>query len=294
MLDAVEVFMSVFDGRRDAYGGWEGMSMRNPVTYASYAGHLYGKELIGIYPLLDDSTVRWGCIDIDTDDLDTARNLQTALMMKGIHSYVEKTRRGYHVWVFADYWVRAYVMRRALLAACNVIGYTAKEVNPKQETSSGFGNYVRLPYPNGMNEMPENRYMLNPNDTPMDFDTFIGEVEEHLVSANQLTPLAEKYSMPKRTVINDYSTSASVIEALAFTDGLAATIWKYGPMQGRDRSNTLCRLAHKMKEADTPPKYAYVILKDADRRWGKFHEREDCDEQLMKILTDIYETETEQ
>jgi hypothetical protein len=293
MLDAVEVFMSVFDGRRDAYGGWDGMSIPNPVNYALFARHLYGEELFGVYPLREDSTVKWGCIDIDTDDLDTARNLQTALMMKGIHSYVEKTRRGYHVWVFADYWVRAYVMRRALLAACDAIGYSAKEVNPKQETSSGLGNYVRLPYPNGMNEMPENRYMLKPNDTPMDLDAFIGEVDEHLVSANQLIPLAEKHSPPKRTVINDYSTSASVKEALAFTDGLATTIWKYGPMQGRDRSNTLCRLAHKMKEADTPAKYAYVILKDADKRWGKFHEREDCDEQLMKILTDIYETDDE-
>lgn len=294
MLDAVEVFMSVFDGRRDAYGAWEGMSVRQPVNYATYAGHLYGKELIGIYPLVSGAEVKWGCIDIDTEDLDTARNLQTALMLKGVHSYVEKTRRGYHVWVFADDWVPAYVMRRALLAACDAIGYTAKEVNPKQEASTGIGNYVRLPYPNGMNEMPENRYMLKPNDTPMDFDTFIGEVEEHLVSANQLIPLAEKHSAPKRTVVNDYSTSASVKEALAFADGLSVTIWKYGPMQGRDRSNTLCRLVHKMKAAGTPPKYAYVILKDADKRWGKFYEREDCDEQLMKILTDIYETETEQ
>jgi hypothetical protein len=291
MIDAVETFMSVFDGRRDAYGGWDGMSIPNPVNYALYAGHLYGSELIGIYPLREDSTVKWGCSDIDVDDLDAARNIQTALMVKGVRSYVEKTRRGYHVWVFADGWIPAPIMRRALLAAHEVIGYPAKEVNPKQEVSSGLGNYVRLPYPNGMNEMPDNRYMLEPNDSPMDFDKFIGEVEENLVSVHQLRPLADMYSPKKRNSLASLETTATVREALAFVDGLVATIWKYGPLEGRDRSNTLCRLVHKMKDQGTPLQYAYVVLKDADKRWGKFHEREDCDEQLTKIIQDIYGTD---
>lgn len=292
MIDAVEIFMSVFDGRRDAYGNWNGMSIPNPVNYALFARHLYGEELIGIYPLAHDSIVKWGCIDIDVDDLDTARNLQTALMVKGVQSYVEKTRRGYHVWVFAEDWLGAHVMRRALLAACESIGYSAKEVNPKQEVSSGLGNYVRLPYPNGMNEMPENRYMLEPNDSPMDFDKFISEVEENLVSAHQLIPLAEKYSPPQRNPNPEFETSADVMEALAFVDGLVTTIWKYGPLEGSDRSNTLCRMVYKMRDQGTPIKYAYAILKDADSRWGKFHLRKDGDEQLLKILSDIYEMET--
>jgi hypothetical protein len=33
---------------------------------------------------------------------------------------------------------------------------------------------------------------------------------------------------------------------------------------------------------------AYIILVDADKRWGKFHLREDCVEQLVKIIEDTY------
>lgn len=291
MRDAIEQFAKIFAGRNDAYGAWDGYSVPKTVSYTTYANHLYGEELIGIYPLMADSTVRWGCSDIDIDDLDAARNIQTALMVKGVYSYVEKTRRGYHVWVFADAWVPAAVMRRALLAAHEAIGYPAKEVNPKQEEASGLGNYVRLPYPNGMNEMPENRYMLTPNDAPMDFDTFIGEVDENLVSVHQLQPLAEKFSPRKRPSIVNFETSANVREALAYVDGYVANIWRHGPLEGRDRSNTLCKMVHKMCEQGTPIQYAYAILVDADKRWGKFHLRPDCEEQLTKIVTDIYETD---
>jgi hypothetical protein len=35
-------------------------------------------------------------------------------------------------------------------------------------------------------------------------------------------------------------------------------------------------------------------LKDADKRWGKFHLRVDCVEQLVKIVEDIYGTDTTQ
>lgn len=291
MRDAIEMFASVFAGRDDAHGAWDGYSVAKTVTYATYANHLYGQELVGIYPLRDDSTVKWGCSDIDVDDLDAARNIQMALMVKGVYSYVEKTRRGYHVWVFADDWVPAPIMRRALLAAHEVIGYPAKEVNPKQEEASGLGNYVRLPYPNGMNEMPENRYMLTPNDTPMDFDSFIDEVEEHLVSVHQLTPLAEKFSPRRRSTGFSLQVTASVREALAYVDGYVTNIWKNGPLDGRDRSNTLCKMVHRMHEQGTPIQYAYAILVDADKRWGKFHHRADCEEQLTKIVSDIYETD---
>ena len=293
MLDPIEVFSTVFAGRIDAYGGWEGISVPKPVTYKTYGNHLYGQELIGIYPLRDDSTVRWGCSDIDVDDIDAARNLQTAFMVKGVRSYVEKTRRGYHVWVFADDWIPAPIMRRAFIAAHEVIGYPAKEVNPKQEEASGLGNYVRLPYPNGMNELPENRYMLTPNDAPMDFDTFVGEVEENLVSVHQLKPLADLAFTRNKRAASNLQVTASVREALAHVDALVTTIWKHGPGPGYDRSNTLCRMVHKMHQIGTPIHYAYAILVDADKRWGKFHLRADCEEQLAKIVNDIYETDTE-
>lgn len=289
MNDPIEKFMLLFGGRTDAHGTWEGGSKKSPVSYETFAKHLYGEELIGIYPLTDGSSVRWGCSDIDVDDLDAARNLQTALRVKSVPSYVEKTARGFHVWVFANDWIPAPIMRRAFLSAHEVIGLPPKEVNPKQEEANGLGNYVRLPYPGGIDSMPENRYMLfDREDEPMTLKQFIDSAYETRVNINLLRPLAERHRPKTRAVLDQLQTSASVQEALTHVNAFVKNIWRNGPFESRDRSNTLCKMVHKMHEHGTPMNMAYIILADADKRWGKFHLRTDCVEQLVKIVEDIY------
>ena len=293
MNDATEIFMSLFGGRTDAHGTWEGGSKKSPVSYETFAKHLYGEELIGIYPLTDGSTVRWGCSDIDIDDLDSARNLQVAFGMKSIPSFVEKTVRGFHVWVFANDWIPASIMRRAFLSAHEVIGLAPKEVNPKQEQVNGLGNYVRLPYPGGIDYIPESRYMLfKKDDTPMTLKQFLESAQESRVNINLLRPLAEKHRPKTRAVLDQLQTSASVQEALTHVNAFVKNIWRNGPFESRDRSNTLCKMVHKMHEHGTPMNMAYIILADADKRWGKFHLRTDCVEQLVKIVEDIYGNDT--
>ena len=285
--------MSLFGGRTDAHGTWEGGSKKSPVSYETFAKHLYGEELIGIYPLTDGSTVRWGCSDIDIDDLDSARNLQVAFGMKSIPSFVEKTVRGFHVWVFANDWIPASIMRRAFLSAHEVIGLAPKEVNPKQEQVNGLGNYVRLPYPGGIDYIPESRYMLfKKDDTPMTLKQFLESAQESRVNINLLRPLAEKHRPKTRAVLDQLQTSASVQEALTHVNAFVKNIWRNGPFESRDRSNTLCKMVHKMHEHGTPMNMAYIILADADKRWGKFHLRTDCVEQLVKIVEDIYGNDT--
>lgn len=293
MNDGVEVFMSLFGGRTDAYGTWEGGSVKADVAYSTFARHLYGQELIGIYPLTDNSTVMWGCTDIDVDEIDLALNLKTAFEIKGIQSFVEKTRRGYHVWVFADDWIPAPIMRRAFLAAHEAVKVPAKEVNPKQEESTGLGNYVRLPYPNGINEMPENRYVLSEATLePISLKEFLTEAKQTRTSINLLRPLAELHKPRKRASLDVTSVRLDVQEALDYVSPYVATVWRNGPVGSLDRSNILCMLVHKMREYGTPMNHAYTILVDADKRWGKFHNRADGTEQLVKIVEDIYGIDT--
>ena len=286
------MFKTLFEGRTDAYGSWEGGSVKSIVTQETFANHLQGKELIGIYPLSLGNTVKWGCSDIDVDDIDSARNLQTALHVKGIPSFVEKTRKGFHVWVFANDWVSGAVMRRAFLSAHEAIGLPPREVNPKQEETTGLGNYVRLPYPNGLNVMPENRYVLfDQDDVPMPFVTFLNSAMTARVSVNKLLPLAEMHRPRTKAHLDSLDVSTSVQEALDHVDPYVATIWRNGPLPGSDRSNTLVRMVHYMHNKSVPINFAYVILVDADKRWGKFHLRQDVVEQLTKIVEDVYSTE---
>lgn len=288
MIDAIETFMDLFRGRQDHYGTWTGGSVKGELNYGRFGKHLYGEELIGIYPMREDSTVRWGCTDIDVDDLDAARNLQTAFKLKDIPSYVEKTVKGYHIWVFAENWVPASVMRRAFLSAHQAIKYPAKEVNPKQEEATGLGNYVRLPYPNAFNEMPEARYVLfDAKDVPMTLEQFLTNARYNRVSINLLKPLADLYKPPSRAVIQP-SYTPPIKESLKFINGYIANIWRNGVMGQADRSSTLVRMCHYMREYGTPINHAYCILVDADRRWGKFHERPDAVVHLTKMIEDVY------
>jgi hypothetical protein len=292
-MTEIEMFKTLFEGRTDAYGSWEGGSVKSVVTEETFANHLQGKELIGIYPLTLGNTVKWGCSDIDVDDIDSARNLQTALQVKGIPSFVEKTRKGFHVWVFTSDWVSGAVMRRAFLSAHEAIGLPPKEVNPKQEETTGLGNYVRLPYPNGINVMPENRYILfDQDDVPMTLSTFLNSALISRVSLKTLLPLAEMHRPRTKAHLDSLTVVQSVQEALDYVNPLVATIWRHGPLDGRDRSNTLCKMVYKMRDYGTPINYAYTVLVDADKRWGKFHLRVDAVEQLVKIVEDIYGIDT--
>lgn len=286
MIDEVKQFADLFAGRTDAYGSWDGGAVHGEVTLETYERHLSGHELIGIYPLRDEGVVKWGCTDIDVDDIDAARNLQTAFRMKGVQSWVERTRRGYHVWVFASDWVTARVMRRAFLAAHTAIGLPAKEVNPKQEEAKGLGNYVRLPYPSALDEEHGVRVMLSEAGHDIPLDVFLSDACEYLVSPDQLKPLAELYQ-PAVKVDHSFG-SVDLEQARYHVNAYIRHIWNKGPLEGQDRSNTLCYLSHLMREHGTPMDYALAILKDADRRWGKFHTREDGEEQLAKIVTDTY------
>lgn len=288
MDDVVELFAALFAGRTDAYGTWEGGCERSPVTYSHYLKHLWGQEYIGIYPLTDDDMVVWGCADIDIPDLDQARNIQMAFAVKGIDSWVERTVKGYHVWVFADGKVPAATMRRALLVAHAVAHAPAKEINPKQEQARGFGNYVRLPYPGALMEPSTVRYMLNNDDSPVPVEQFVREAHESRTKLTQLQPLADMWK-PRRAaefIATGETLTFEVVKSML--NPYTLRIYMEGPLDGADRSTTLVRFAYKLRADGHTPEMAYAILRSADARWGKFWARDDGQEHLTKIISDVY------
>lgn len=289
----VDQFVTLFRGRADVYGAWEGGCVRKPLTPDKFMDHLQGDELIGVYPLLPYKSnwyCVWGCSDIDVDDLDSARNLQMAFGLKGITSWVERTRKGYHIWVFADSLVPGAIMRRAFLAAHQAINYPAKEVNPKQESAgSGFGNYVRLPYPKAIEGLfGAERVILDDNDQPMPFTDFLNEALNTRATTAQLESIASLWKPPTRTHVVHAEATADVRQYLHKAGAIPYVIWRDGPMEGNDRSSTLFRLACKLRDGGSTPQEAYAILKSADERWGKFYLRPDGDQEIIKIVESSY------
>ena len=286
--ELVKNFAALFAGRTDAYGSWEGGCIKQPVTQGSFTKHLWGQEYIGIYPMMDDSTVWWGCSDIDVNDIDQARNIQLALKLKLIESWVERTVKGFHVWVFARKPVEARVMRRALLAAHAAVKVPAKEINPKQEQASGYGNYVRLPYPGALFEPCSVRYIMDSSDRPLSLETFINEATTYAVTQEDLQPLADSY-IPKTPA--QFTTKGAPIPvdvARTMLHPWTLKMFLEGPMADTDRSSCLVKLAYRFRSDGIPIELAYGLIRTADMQWGKFYAREDGEMHLAKIIADVY------
>jgi hypothetical protein len=281
-------FATLFAGRTDAYGSWEGGCIKQPVTQGSFTKHLWGQEYIGIYPMLDDSTVWWGCSDIDVNDIDQARNIQLALKLKLIEAWVEKTVKGFHVWVFAKEPVEARVMRRALLAAHAAVKVPAKEINPKQEQASGYGNYVRLPYPGALFEPCSVRYMMDSSDRPLSLETFVNEAMTYAVTQKDLQPLADAYVPKTPAQFVAKGTPIPVDVAKTILHPWTLKMFLEGPMDDTDRSTCLVKLAYRLRSDGIPIELAYGLIRTADMQWGKFHAREDGEMHLAKIIADVY------
>lgn len=317
---STERFADLFAGRTDAYGTEQGGCYRPNRTFDSMVtAHLSGAESpIGVYPLVpfgDDEQplswlVKWGCVDLDvkgpthatgydttSEALAAAMNLQTALHHFGIQGWIESTRsHGWHVWVFADEWVPARVMRRALLVACAVADVPPSEVNPKSEgfdSPDVLGNYVRLPYPGSDRDsrFMVHRIMLDADErggtwTAIPLEDFVFRASNTRASSDRLQALADLYVPPIDSVdtlsINgDVELDESLRRRLS---GLTWTILSEGPLEGHDRSGTLFRLAVLCKQDDLDPDEAFAVVKAADEVWGKFSRRPNGDRYLKEIV----------
>jgi hypothetical protein len=134
--------------------------------------------------------------------------------------------------------------------------------------------------------------LFKQDDAPMTLKQFLDSAQESKVDVNLLRPLAELHKPRRKVSLEMSSVRLDVQQALDYVSPYIATVWRNGPIGNLDRSNILCLLVHKMREYGTPINHAYTILVDADKRWGKFHNRADGIEQLVKIVEDIYGIDT--
>jgi hypothetical protein len=161
----VQRFATLFRGRDDAWGRIEGGCVREKVSLEHYRRHLEGEVSLGIYPLLDDSTIWFVAIDADLANFQVALNIRNKFKEAGLNSCIEgPTKRGrYHVWLFFSEPVSARKARGIAIRVIGELGYdnieTLKELEPsnpnphveifpKQDEAAEveFGNYINLPY----------------------------------------------------------------------------------------------------------------------------------------------------
>jgi len=135
----------------------------------------YGRDVVGIYPMLADETCRFLAVDFDDDHYqDDATAFYRVCTEKNIHAYIERSRsgNGAHVWMFFSENIPAVLARRLgsglltyAMDRCSGIKFDSYDrFFPNQDTmpSGGFGNLIALPL-QGAARKSENSVFVDEN-----------------------------------------------------------------------------------------------------------------------------------
>ena len=239
------------------------------------------------------------------DSVVLAQNAATILWAQDIRAWVERSRsKGCHVWVFAQEWVEAAIMRKALMAALQLTGAPYDAVFPKQDSLDGPpGNYMRLPY--GGKRPAGRQEILDSDGDPLEYYDFVIAAEEQRTTLDLLRHAATYYKSPVSTQpdlppARDYSKDPLMRVDGTRLRGLAKQMYENGPVPyyrshgaGRGRHGFLNRFARAMLESGYSVPDVTSWTKDLDGRLGswwddgpKFTGRNDCDRQIERLIAD--------
>lgn len=130
-----------------------------PLTDDQIQRHLEGRQLIGLYPLLQDNSSWLIAADFDKNSwLEDCKSFLRICADYKISAYLERSRsgKGGHVWIFFDRAYPAVKSRRIILALLEKSGVVSPfdknssfdRLFPNQDRLSGkgFGNLIALPF----------------------------------------------------------------------------------------------------------------------------------------------------
>ena len=162
-------FMDVFSGLDRAHGIYEITGQKNtargvkkdgiaktlhePLTLELWKKHLDGEVSIGVIPITDDETCRWGCIDIDEYPIDIKKILKNIDEMSLPLVACSTKSGGLHLFLFTSEPVPAIKIKNKLEDITAAMGRTGDEIFPKQYQWSDqvpkekqTGNWLNMPY----------------------------------------------------------------------------------------------------------------------------------------------------
>lgn len=156
-----------------------------PLTDGDLFAHLagkdkYGRDVVGVYPMLTDETCAFCCVDFDDEGYKTAAlAFQSACMKNGVPAYVERSRsgEGAHVWIFFETPIPAKTARQLVSGLLTLAMAQNKQISfssydrilPNQDImpAGGFGNLIALPL-QGMARKSGNSLFVDETFTPFE------------------------------------------------------------------------------------------------------------------------------
>ena len=201
---SVQKFQSIFDGLQQAYGyfriesqtssgkstGKAGI-LREPRTTELWERHLSGTgNGLGIIPINEDNSCKWGCIDVDQYPLDHGA-LVAKIRKLDLPLVVCRSKSGgAHLFLFSTEWVAAKDVQKALQCMAAALGYGESEIFPKQVVlhldRGDVGNFLNLPYYNAEEGL---RYAFLDDGTSATLEEFIELYETYAQTREQVIKL---------------------------------------------------------------------------------------------------------
>lgn len=198
--------MEVFSGLERAHGIYEitgqkstakgvkkdghGRTLQEPLTLELWQEHLEGKKSIGVIPLKDDETCKWGCIDVDEYPINT-NQLLTKIKDMALPLVPCMTKSGgVHLFLFTKEPIPAFKLQGKLEEIAAAMGRTGDEIFPKQyEWSKQLpkerqtGNWLNMPYFAGEDTT---RYALTKEGEAASIEEFFKIVKKASITEKQI------------------------------------------------------------------------------------------------------------
>ena len=181
-------FKNIFEGLKIAYGQYQkgdvaangdkqkgkAFIVRKNVSDDLWENHLQGKgPALGIIPIREDNSCRWGCIDIDSYNLDHSSLIQSIRNLNFPLIVCRSKSGGAHVFLFTTEFISASLMQSTLKKMSQALGYEGSEIFPKQTEilveRGDTGNFLNLPYYNNTKGL---RYAFDDNGDALTLEQF--------------------------------------------------------------------------------------------------------------------------
>ena len=138
----IDKFKSIFLGLEIAYGQYQpgergdngkqkgkAFIVRGQVTDELWSNHLEGKgPALGIIPITEDNSCRWGCIDIDEYNFDHTSLIKSIRNNKLPLIVCRSKSGGAHVFLFTKENIPASLMQSKLKQMAIILGYEGSEI----------------------------------------------------------------------------------------------------------------------------------------------------------------------
>src|SRR5210317_1436337 len=199
-----EKFAAIFDGLQQAYGTYKvekkqsngkntgkASIVREPRTPKLWQGHLSGKgNSVGVIPINEENKCKWGCIDVDQYPLDHKLLVEKIRRLKLPLVVCRSKSGGAHCFLFAEDWVEARDMQKALQNISAALGYGDSEIFPKQVKLNldrgDVGNFLNLPYYDAEGGL---RYAFLDDGTSASIEEFFDLYEKHAQTPEEVVKL---------------------------------------------------------------------------------------------------------